>query len=215
MSQSIEITNTTSQQTGYTTSLFPLPHQLSDAALVNAVRLGDETAFRELFERYRRLVARLASRFFAQREQIEEIVQVAFTEVWCSLDSYESRGERSFPAWLSRVAINSCYDELRRIGRRKEDFFSQLGADELHALQELWPANQADSNAERAAISRDLAHKLLARLDPQDQLVLTLLKVEEWSVAEIAEFTGWSSAKVKMRVHRARAIFQRVRRRLQ
>lgn len=198
-----------------TTALFPRTHKQTDAELVAAIRQGDESAFHELFERYRRLVARLASRFFAQREQIEEIVQVTFTEVWRSLDSYETRGERSFPAWLSRIAINSCYDELRRIGRRKEDFFSQLSEAELNELKEFWHAHCTDHNAERAVISRDLAHKLLARLDPQDQLVLTLLKVEEWSVAEIAELTGWSTAKVKMRVHRARAIFQRVLRRLQ
>jgi RNA polymerase sigma-70 factor, ECF subfamily len=197
------------------TILFPHTNTLTDAELVTATRAGDETAFRELFERYRRLVARLASRYFAQREQIEEIVQVTFTEVWRSLDSYETRGERSFPAWLSRITINSCYDELRRIGRRKEDFFSQLSDEELGQLKEFWQTRGTGSDAERATISRDLAHKLLARLDPTDQLVLTLLKVEEWSIAEIAELTGWTTAKVKMRVHRARAIFQRVRRRLQ
>jgi RNA polymerase sigma-70 factor (ECF subfamily) len=198
-----------------TTTPLAAPRQPTDAELINAVRLGDDAAFRELFERYRRLVARLASRFFAQREQIEEIIQVTFTEVWCSLGSYETRGEHSFPAWLSRVAINSCYDELRRIGRRKEDFFSQLGETELGELHEFWHAHCTNPNAERALISRDLALKLLARLDPQDQLVLTLLKVEDWSVAEIAELTGWTTAKVKMRVHRSRAIFQRVLRRLQ
>lgn len=187
---------------------------LTDAQLIAAIRAGDETAFRELFERYRRLVARLASRYFVQREQIEEIVQVTFTEVWRSLESYETRGERSFPAWLSRIAINSCYDELRRIGRRKEDFFSQLSDEELGQLKAYWHTEGGGQNAERAAISRDLAHKLLARLEPEDQLILTLLKVEEWSVAEIATLTGWSSAKVKMRVYRARAIFERVRRRL-
>lgn len=194
---------------------FPIARQLTDAELVAAVRQGDEGAFRELFERYCRLVARHASRFFAQRELIEEIVQVTFTEVWRSLGSYETRGEHSFPAWLSRIAINSCYDELRRLGRRKEDFFSQLSDTEQGELKEFWHAHCTDQNAERALISRDLAHKLLARLAPEDRLVLTLLKVEEWSVAEIAELTGWSAAKVKMRVHRARAVFHRVLRRLQ
>ena len=192
----------------------PRTNPLTDAELVTALRQGDEAAFRELFERYRRLVARLASRFFVQREQVEEIVQITFTEVWRSLDGYEPRGERAFPAWLSRITINTCYDELRRQGRRKEDVFSQLSDEELNALKELRWADSADVNAERKVISRDLAHKLLARLEPEDRLVLTLLKVEEWSVAEIADLTGWSTAKVKMRVHRARAVFRRGLRRL-
>jgi DNA-directed RNA polymerase specialized sigma24 family protein len=55
-------------------------------------------------------------------------------------------------------------------------------------------------------------NKLLMRLEPDDQLVLLLLKIEGWSVTEIAAHLNWSPAKVKMRVHRARHIFQRARR---
>lgn len=72
----------------------------------------------------------------------------------------------------------------------------------------------AAADTERELIASDLAHKLMQRLEPDDQLVLTLLKIEGWSVAEIAAHLDWSAAKVKMRVHRARQIFQRVQRRL-
>jgi RNA polymerase sigma-70 factor (ECF subfamily) len=61
----------------------------------------------------------------------------------------------------------------------------------------------AGGNVEGSAISRDLANKLLSRLKPEDRLVLTLLKLEELSIAEIAGLTGWTAAKVKMRSHRA------------
>jgi len=63
---------------------------------------------------------------------------------------------------------------------------------------------------ETALISRDLALKLLTRLSAEDQLVLTLLDVEGFSVAEIAEMTNWSISKVKVRAHRARAHLRRV-----
>ena len=59
-------------------------------------------------------------------------------------------------------------------------------------------------------ISRDLANKLLARLKPDDRLILTLIAVEEMSVVEIARVTDWSVAKVKVRAHRARASLRRV-----
>jgi DNA-directed RNA polymerase specialized sigma24 family protein len=48
-----------------------------------------------------------------------------------------------------------------------------------------------------------LASKLLSRLHPDDRLILTLLKQEELSIAEISDLTGWTAAKVKMRSHRA------------
>ena len=66
------------------------------------------------------------------------------------------------------------------------------------------------SDVETALISRDLALKLLTRLSAEDRLVLTLLDVEGFSVAEIAEITNWSISKVKVRAHRARAHLRRV-----
>src|SRR2546430_14107767 len=66
---------------------------------------------------------------------------------------------------------------------------------------------------ESGLVSRDLAVKLLARLSAEDRLVLTLLDVEGFSVAEIAEMTSWSVSKVKVRAHRARAHLRRVLRR--
>jgi RNA polymerase sigma-70 factor (ECF subfamily) len=55
-----------------------------------------------------------------------------------------------------------------------------------------------------------LANKLLSRLRPEDRVVLTLVNLEEKSVAEIAELMGWTAAKVKMRAHRARESLRRV-----
>ena len=69
---------------------------------------------------------------------------------------------------------------------------------------------RGDSDAEAEAVSRDLAAKLLARLSPEDRLVLVMLDVEGLSVAEIASLQGWTVSKVKVRAHRARAHLRRV-----
>jgi len=135
----------------------------TDDALVAAAAAGDEAAFEQLFERHRRPVARIAGRFFPQREQIEEIIQDSFTKAYFALNTYHGTHEASFRAWLTQIAINTCYDQLRR-----------------------------------------------ARLSPEDRLVLTLLDVEGFSVAEIAEFMNWTISKVKVRAHRARAHLRRV-----
>ena len=63
---------------------------------------------------------------------------------------------------------------------------------------------------EATAIARDLADKLLARLSPEDRLLLVMLDVEGLSVAEISETNKWSISKVKVRAHRARASLRRV-----
>jgi RNA polymerase sigma-70 factor (ECF subfamily) len=87
---------------------------------------------------------------------------------------------------------------------------SELTNEEETLLVEGLRDSGMGSDVESKAISRDLADKLLQRLEPDDRLVLTLLSIAELSVAEAAEFTGWSVAKVKMRAHRARKALRRV-----
>jgi RNA polymerase sigma-70 factor (ECF subfamily) len=179
----------------------------ADAELAALARGGDESAFEELFRRHRRRVALIASRFFRQREQVEEVVQESFTKAYFALGEFGGGRDASFAAWLARIAFNTSYDELRRQKRRPEGALEDLTEEESSRLAErLRPG----SDAEDAAVSRDLASKLLARLSPEDRLVLVLLDVEGLSVAEIAELMGWGGSKVKVRAHRARAHLRRV-----
>lgn len=182
----------------------------TDTQLVARVCAGDETAFEELFNRHRRRVALIAGRFFHRREQIEEIIQESFTKAYFALGNFSGEQEASFAAWLARITFNTCYDELRRLQRLPESSAADLSEEKTEWLRERLRAEDAESDIESAAIARDLAGKLLARLTPEDRLVLVLLDVEEMSVAEIARLTNWSVSKVKVRAHRARAALRRL-----
>ncbi len=177
----------------------------SDGELVSCVCAGDETAFEELFNRHRRRVALIASRFFRGREQVEEVVQESFTKAYFALGDFTNNREASFAAWLARIAFNTCYDELRRFKRRPESAMDDVTEEESLRLNERLRAEGAGDDIEAAAIARDLADKLLSRLSPEDRFVLVMMDVEGMSVAEIAEQTKWSASKVKVRAHRARA----------
>jgi len=178
-----------------------------DDALAAAAGAGDEAAFEQLFVRHRRMVARLASRFFYRREEIEEIMQESFAAAYFALHSYQGGHERSFAAWLSRITVRACYNQLRRTQGREEYTLSE---EETARLTDRLRDESAESDVEGGVISRDLADKLLARLGPDERLVLTLLNVADLSVAETAELTGWSASKVKMRALRARNALRRV-----
>ena len=193
------------------------PHETQEASdneLVASVLGGDETAFEELFKRHRINVGRVAGRFFRNREQVEEIVQESFTKAYFALKDYTGLNEKSFAAWLMRITVNTCYDELRRARRQPEIARSSLGESEMAWLESRLKATDSAPDIESVSITRDLANKLLARLEPEDRLVLTLLNGEELSVAETAELTGWSAAKVKVRAHRARLALRKVLRKL-
>jgi RNA polymerase sigma-70 factor (ECF subfamily) len=182
----------------------------SDLALVNQARAGDEAAFEELFNRHRRRVSLIASRFFRQREQIEEIVQESFTKAYFALSDFSNTQDNSFAAWLARISFNTCYDELRRLKRRPEGTLNDVSEEEVASLKEHVLTTKTGRDVESSLISRDLAAKLLSRLSVEDRLVLVMLEAEGMSISEIAKYTGWSVSKVKVRAHRARASLRRV-----
>lgn len=189
-------------------------NEATDDELIAAITAGDETAFETLFERHRLQVGRIAGRFFQQREQIEEIIQESFTKAYFALNDYAGGRENSFIAWLTRIAVNLCYDELRRAKRRLEIKDGDLSEAESMWLESSLRATNAQSNIESNAVARDFANKLLSRLKAEDRLVLTMLHAEELSITEIAEATGWSASKVKSHAHRARKSLRSALRRL-
>jgi len=178
--------------------------QSSDSDLVASVCNGNDEAFELLFERHKVRVSAIAGRFF--QDHVEDIVQECFTRAYFALSSFSVDGEGSFGAWIAKIAFNTCYDEMRRRGRRRENFISELASDDVQTIQAL----TGESGTESVVVSRDLANKLLAQLSPEDQLVLILLEVEGLSVSEIGRAMGWSTAKVKVRAFRARAQLRRI-----
>jgi len=169
---------------------------------VSQAREGEDTAFEEIVRRHSGRVFRVISRFFRSQSQIEDMAQEVFLKAYTQLASYESRG--SFEGWLTRIATNTCLNELRSQKRHPESLVSDLSEDESSWLDNLPSRVSAGSSPERNVIVADLAEKLLCQLSADDRLVLTLVDGEELSIKEVAEMTGWSQAKVKVQAFRAR-----------
>jgi DNA-directed RNA polymerase specialized sigma24 family protein len=93
---------------------------------------------------------------------------------------------------------------LRVARRRPEVRWSDLTRDEQRAAEALLqPANPEPAVAP-VDETQHLLDSLLNALAPEDRMVITLLHLEERSVAEIAGLTGWSRVVVRMRAYRAR-----------
>lgn len=180
----------------------------TDVQLAAAVCNGDEDAFTTLFERHRRRVAIVAGRFFRQREEIEDVLQETFAKAYFALREFSDDGSGSLAGWISKIAFNTCYDELRRRRRKPESGAAELTNEERQTVRSLVTADHF--SVESASISRDLANKLLSRLSPEDRIVLVLLDVEGLTTSEIGQILGWSAAKVKVRAFRARNDLRRI-----
>jgi len=175
--------------------------QTSDLELARQARAEDESAFAEIVRRYSPRVFHVAHRFFRDRGQAEEAAQETFLKAFAQLKSFEGRG--SMEGWLTRIATNTCLNMLRSASRRPELVSPDLTEDETAWLEKVSDTSER-LDAEQKVIASDLAERLLQTLAAEDRLALMMIDGEGASVNEVAEATGWSESKVKVRAFRAR-----------
>jgi RNA polymerase sigma-70 factor, ECF subfamily len=175
-----------------------------DEELIAEALSGSTGAFAEVASRHRARVQRLCRRFFSDPETARDVAQESFLKAFAALSSY--RAEMPFGSWLRAIVVNVCYDELRRRRRRPESLVGDFTEPELNWIQlvNTMTPEEIVAEAETRREAHDLAHRLLDTLKDEDRMVLVLKDSEDLGVAEIAQMLGWSEAKVKIRVFRAR-----------
>ncbi|PYL90544.1 MAG: RNA polymerase subunit sigma-24 [Verrucomicrobia bacterium] len=156
-------------------------------ALVDRARGGDDNAARELIRQLYPLVAKIVRGYQPRRTAEEDLAQMIFVKVFQNLAQYS--GKVPISHWVSRIAVNTCRNQLMAEKARPE-------------------LRHADLSEEQAAMrklaARDLVEKLLAMLKPVERLVIDMLYLQERSVAEVQKLTGWTAATIKVRAFRAR-----------
>jgi len=170
--------------------------------LARQAQAGDESAFAEIVRRYSPRVFSVASRFFRQRSLVEEAAQEVFLKAFTQLGSFEGRG--SLEGWLTRIATNTCLNTIRGAKRRPEFTVSDLTDDEQQWLDHHSAGDGEQRSVENSLVATDLADRVLSVLLPEDQQALLMIDGEDASIKEVAEATGWSESKVKVRAFRAR-----------
>lgn len=183
----------------------------TDKQLIGLILSGEEAAFEQMFDRYKRLVAAIASRYFRRPEEIEEIIQISFAKVYFELKNFRGVHDFSLASWLGRITTNVCLDQLRNRKRKPENLVCELSTNETEII--FVGVRKDNQTAEKILVERDLAEKLLSNLSPEDRAILQMLYEEEMSVTEVAEATGWSNSKIKVRAHRARHALRKILRR--
>ena len=178
----------------------------AEAELIAAVLRGDVASFEPLVQKYSPRVFATARRYARRESEVEDIVQEIWLKAYQKLASY--RGDAPFEHWLMRLAVRTCYDALRGHQRNRETTFAELTESEHQWLDRF--VSQPESASEDAAAARQLVERVLEKLSPAARLVITLLEIEDRSVKEISELTGWSVPLVKVRAFRARAEMRKI-----
>jgi RNA polymerase sigma-70 factor (ECF subfamily) len=136
------------------------------------------------------MVFRLISRFFRNREDVEDIAQDVFLKLFACIE--QIKPDENFSGWLARVTVNTCYDELRKSRRRKA------------AMETYGPQNSEPYVMPPEMDPYGKTRQALQALDPKLRVPLVLKEVDEMSVEEIAQVMGITQSNVKVRLFRAR-----------
>ena len=167
-------------------------------------RAGDIEAFEKLVVRYQTRIYHIGLRMLQQEEDAADMTQEVLLKIYRSLPSF--RGDASFSTWVYRIAVNTCYDFLRRNAKRKEDSLSDLFC-EGEAAESEWEVADYSALPEQLLVDWESEQYLLYLLDglsPKYRLVMMLREVVGLSYQEIAEATQLSLGTIKSRLNRAR-----------
>jgi RNA polymerase sigma factor (sigma-70 family) len=174
----------------------------SDAsALVQAALQHDDEAARALVRQLYPLVAKVVHAHRPRRTAEEDLCQMIFIRVFQKLSQFS--GKVPLEHWVSRIAVNTCLNQIESEKVRPELRHADL-SDEERAVVENLAASSSELAPDQRFASRQLVEHLLGVLKPVERLAIDLLYLQGRSVEEIRKITGWSTALIKVRAFRAR-----------
>lgn len=204
-----------------------LAADIDEAPLVAALRAGDESAFRDLVQRYHTALVRLARARVASHAVAEEVAQDTWLAVIRGLAGFEGRS--SLKTWIFRILVNQA--RKRGAGERRTIPMSSLGTSDEDAPVvdperfepegQRWaghwcapPVPWTDLPAERL-IGKETVAVVVSAIDElpdRQREVVTLRDVAGWTAAEVCDLLAISEGNQRVLLHRGRS---RVRARLE
>ena len=165
-----------------------------DANLLSRVLEGDHQAFDQIMENHEDRVFSVCLRILNDRDQALDATQETFLTVFRKAKQF--KGDSALGTWIYRIAVNTCYDQLRKQKRRRTDPMP-----DYHDPEDL----SAEAAVESAGIRPEIEQALAAI--PQDfRVAVVLSDIEGLGLPEVAEMLRIPVGTVKSRVFRGRRL---------
>ena len=182
--------------------------KLSDHALIEATKGGDEAAFAEIMGRYRNPITNYLYRFLNDYEEAVDLAQETFVRVYFAIDRYHT--QFAFSTYIYRIATNLAISEIRRRKRRKLLSLTGLFQGDGDQAVEFQPPDKRplpDAELIDGERDRTLA-AAIATLPEKYRVPIILRDIEGKSYDEVAEIMGLGLGTTKSRISRARGLLK-------
>lgn len=186
----------------------PFEERLSDHALVEATKLGDEAAFAEIVARYRSPITNYLYRFLNDYEEAVDLAQETFVRVYFAVERYHT--DYAFSTYIYRIATNLAISEIRRRKRRRLVSLTGLFQSERDEAKDFQPPDEKPLavddliESERAQIIA----RAIAVLPEKYRAAVVLRDIEGKTYEEIASIMRLGLGTTKSRISRARKLLK-------
>lgn len=174
------------------------PEEATDADLIAATLGGDTAVFREIVRRYEGVVAATVIGMLGSGDEADEAGQEVMIKLYRSLDRF--RGDAQLKTYVTRIAMNTALDALRRRKRNLMRFFTP-DTEDNRAWEEQFAS---DENHAQDFENRQVVHFALAELKPEFRAVAVLRLMQGYSVEEVATILKIAPGTVLSRLSRAK-----------
>ena len=174
---------------------------LVDFELIERARSGDDSAFNQVVQAYRKRILGTIARLIGRPEDVEDVGQEVFLRLYFSLD--QLRTAEVFEPWLYRLTVNAAYDYLRRQRRRHESRMSDLSEQQVMMADAAAGGKRNVEEVRRTKI-RETVDDLLGKISEEDRILLMLKEVEGLSLKELEKIYQVNENALKVRLFRAR-----------
>lgn len=173
-----------------------------EGTLVRRAQAGDDSAFREIVEKYQSKVFSIIHGIVRQRNDVEDIAQQVFAKVYFSLRNFDFRS--SLITWIYKITVNECFDYLRKKKVRKLVYESDMSEDQVRRVENTEPVIERSVRTDATLARRDYIVKLMDKVSGEEKQLLMLKEVEGYSVEELASMLSMNENTIKVKLFRAR-----------
>src|ERR1700724_2937843 len=174
---------------------------LIEFELIEKARRGDDGAFNQVVQAYRKRILGTIARLIGRPEDVEDVGQEVFLRLYFSLD--QLRTPEVFEPWLYRLTVNASYDYLSKRRRRQESRMADLSEQQVMVADAL-AGRKFDQEDRRRQQVRETVDALLGSVSEEDRILLTLKEVEGLSLKELELIYHLNENALKVRLFRAR-----------
>src|ERR1017187_7723911 len=193
----------------------PMTPAEEEKLLVRRAQEGDTSAYEDLVRIHQRRVLAVVGGILRGSGDVEDVAQQALAKAYFSIRRFDLRS--AFGTWLYKIAVNECWDYLRKKKVRRLVYESDMSEEQVRRMEstpeQSYGALRSPEDAARRVEQQQLVERLLSELDEQDAAMLVMKEVEGFSVEEIGESLGINVNTVKVRLFRARGKLVEVYRR--